>query len=85
MAPALHDSLAELAAAAGVTLTAPAPADAGPAAGEPWNGYDGQTVKEITSRIAKLDDDERARVRAYEEAHKGRAGVVKAAKRSATG
>jgi hypothetical protein len=83
MAPALHDSLAELAAAAGVELSAAAPADAGADGAAPWKGYDDQTVKEIRTRIAGLDDEERARVRAYEESHKARAGVIKAAKRRA--
>jgi hypothetical protein len=68
----------ELAGPAGVDGAAP---DAG--TGGPWAGYDEQTVKEITGRIADLDDDARAGVREYEQAHKKRAGVLKAAKRSA--
>jgi diacylglycerol O-acyltransferase len=75
LAPALRESMAELAAAAGV---------GGDGSAEPWAGYDEHTVKEITSRIADLDDDARAGVRAYEEANKKRAGVIKAAGRSAT-
>jgi diacylglycerol O-acyltransferase len=75
LAPALRESMQELADAAGV----------GGDSAEPWKGYDEQTVKEITTRIADLDDDARASVRAYEEKNKKRAGVVKAAKRSAAG
>jgi hypothetical protein len=55
----------------------------GSGSGQAWAGYDQQTVKEITSHIADLDDDARADVRQYEQAHKKRAGVIKAAKRSA--
>lgn len=84
MAPALHESLGELAAAAGVKLTAPAPADAGAASDgdEPWRGYDSQKAKEVTKRLGDLADAERARVRAYEKAHKGRKSVLKAARRA---
>ena len=47
---------------------------------EPWPGYDELRVEEI--RAALADDDERAeRVRAYERAHKNRAGVLSAAER----
>jgi diacylglycerol O-acyltransferase / wax synthase len=72
LAPSLRESMEELAVAAGVGGN-----------GAPWAGYDDQTVKEITTRIADLGDDARAGVREYEQAHKKRAGVLKAAKRSA--
>ncbi len=76
LAPALHESLAELAEAAGVKLSSSDP-------GEPWKGYGDQTVKEIAARLADLGDSEHARVRDYEQGHKARAGVLKAAQRGA--
>ena len=48
---------------------------------EPWPGYDELTVDEIRTALADADDDRRARVRTYERAHKGRAGVLTAAER----
>jgi ferritin-like metal-binding protein YciE len=48
---------------------------------EPWPGYDELTVDEIRTALADADDDRRARVRTFERAHKGRAGVLTAAER----
>jgi ferritin-like metal-binding protein YciE len=48
---------------------------------EPWPGYDELTVDEIRTVLVNADDDRRARVRTYERAHKGRAGVLTAAER----
>jgi hypothetical protein len=38
-------------------------------------------VDEIRTALADADDDRRARVRTFERAHKGRAGVLTAAER----
>ena len=49
-------------------------------ADEPWEGYDALTVEEIRAQLG--EDDERAdAVRAYERAHKNRAGVMSAVER----
>lgn len=49
---------------------------------EPWPGYDELTADEVRAVLSEGDDDDRAReVRAYERAHKNRAGVLKAAER----
>jgi ferritin-like metal-binding protein YciE len=48
---------------------------------EPWPGYDELTVDEIRTALDDADDDRTARVRAYERAHKNRAGVLTAAER----
>lgn len=49
--------------------------------GEPWPGYDSQTVAEIESRLAGAGDQLSRRTRTYERSHKNRAGVIAAAKR----
>jgi hypothetical protein len=49
---------------------------------EPWSGYDALTADEVREALRNSDDEERARkVRAYERAHKNRAGVIVAAER----
>ena len=50
---------------------------------EPWPGYDELTADEVRAMIAEGDDDRAKRVRAYERAHKNRAGVLKATDRQA--
>ena len=52
-------------------------------ADEPWPGYDELTADEVRAMIAEGDDDRAKRVRAYERAHKNRAGVLKATDRQA--
>ena len=48
---------------------------------EPWPGYDELTVAELQTALGEADDDRVKAVRAYERAHKGRAGVLKATER----
>ena len=48
---------------------------------EPWPGYDELTVSELETALGKADDDRVKTVRAYERAHKARAGVLKATER----
>jgi hypothetical protein len=48
---------------------------------EPWPGYDELTADEVRAMLADGDDDRVKQVRAYERAHKNRAGVMKAAER----
>ena len=48
---------------------------------EPWPGYDELTAAEIQSVLSEGDDDRAKQVRAYERAHKNRAGVLEAAER----
>ena len=48
---------------------------------EPWAGYDELTVAEVQAVLSEGDDDRAKQVRAYERAHKNRAGVLKAAER----
>jgi ferritin-like metal-binding protein YciE len=48
---------------------------------EPWPGYDELNVEAIRTQLAGADDDRTKRVRAYERAHKNRAGVLSAAER----
>ncbi|HET9073111.1 MAG TPA: DUF892 family protein [Solirubrobacteraceae bacterium] len=48
---------------------------------EPWPGYDEQTAAQISAQLADGDPGQAERVRAYERAHKDRAGVLKAAER----
>jgi ferritin-like metal-binding protein YciE len=48
---------------------------------EPWSGYDELTVSELETALGKADDDRVKTVRAYERAHKARAGVLKATER----
>jgi ferritin-like metal-binding protein YciE len=50
---------------------------------EPWPGYDELTADEVRAVLAEADDDRVGEVRAYERAHKNRAGVLKAAEREA--
>ena len=48
---------------------------------EPWTGYDELTAAEVQAVLAEGDDDRAEQVRAYERAHKNRAGVLKATER----
>ena len=48
---------------------------------EPWAGYDELTAAEVQAVLSEGDDDRARQVRAYERAHKNRAGVLKAAER----
>ncbi len=48
---------------------------------EPWAGYDELTAAEVQAVLAEGDDERAEQVRSYERAHKGRAGVLKAAER----
>ena len=48
---------------------------------EPWTGYDELTAAEAQAALADADDDRARQVRAYERAHKNRAGVLRAAER----
>jgi ferritin-like metal-binding protein YciE len=48
---------------------------------EPWPGYDEQNVSEITAELREADADLVEQVRAYEQAHKKRASVLKATER----
>jgi ferritin-like metal-binding protein YciE len=50
---------------------------------EPWPGYDELTADEVRAVLAEGDDDRVREVRAYERAHKNRAGVLKATEREA--
>jgi ferritin-like metal-binding protein YciE len=47
--------------------------------GEPWPGYDEQTVEEIRKALGKLDEQRAKEVRSYERSHKKRSGVLAAA------
>jgi ferritin-like metal-binding protein YciE len=47
----------------------------------PWPGYDEQTVEEIGDRLAKASESKARAARAYEKAHKNRAGVIETADR----
>jgi ferritin-like metal-binding protein YciE len=49
---------------------------------EPWPGYDKEPAGQIVSRLAGASESERARVRAYERAHKRRATVLDATERA---
>jgi ferritin-like metal-binding protein YciE len=48
---------------------------------EPWPGYDELNVADVQAVLSEGDDDRVAQVRAYERAHKNRAGVLNAAER----
>ncbi len=48
---------------------------------EPWPGYDELTVAEIQAVLDEGDEQRAKDVAAYEQAHKNRAGVIKAAER----
>ena len=48
---------------------------------EPWPGYDELTAAEVQAVLSEGDDERAQQVRAYERAHKNRAGVLKAAER----
>ena len=50
-------------------------------ADEPWAGYDELTVSEVQAVLGEGDDERAKQVRAYERAHKNRAGVLEAAER----
>jgi ferritin-like metal-binding protein YciE len=52
-------------------------------AAEPWPGYDELTADEVRAVLAEGDEERIKEVRAYERAHKNRAGVIKAAERQA--
>ena len=51
---------------------------------EPWAGYDELTAAEVQTALSAGDDDLAKKVRSYERAHKGRAGVLKSAERELT-
>src|SRR4051812_31537204 len=51
---------------------------------EPWPGYDELTAAEVQAVLAEGDEDRANEVRAYERAHKNRAGVLQAAERELT-
>lgn len=77
----LYASLTELGEAAGVAVETPPPAagDSGLSPdGEPWPGYDEQTVAVIRRAVAEFDRGALARVDEYERRHKGRKGVGRA-------
>ncbi|HEX5617636.1 MAG TPA: hypothetical protein VFX51_04420, partial [Solirubrobacteraceae bacterium] len=48
---------------------------------EPWPGYDELTAAEIQAALSDGDDERAHQVRAYERAHKNRAGVLQATER----
>jgi ferritin-like metal-binding protein YciE len=48
---------------------------------EPWPGYDELTAAEVQAVLGEGDEDRANQVRAYERAHKNRAGVLQAAER----
>ena len=48
---------------------------------EPWAGYDELTAAEVQAVLSEGDDDRARQVRAYERAHKNRAGVLTATER----
>jgi ferritin-like metal-binding protein YciE len=48
---------------------------------EPWPGYDDLSAADVQAALGEADDDRAKTVRSYERAHKGRAGVLKAAER----
>ena len=50
-------------------------------AAQPWPGYDDQTVEEIGSRLERASAGKARAARAYEKAHKNRAGVIEATER----
>ena len=76
----LHASLTELGEAAGVAVETPPPAGASGLSpdGEPWPGYEEQTVADIRRVVAELDPWALAQVDEYERRHKGRKGVRRA-------
>jgi ferritin-like metal-binding protein YciE len=53
-------------------------------ASEPWAGYDELTATEVQAVLSEGDEDRAKQVRAYERAHKNRAGVLNAAERELT-
>jgi ferritin-like metal-binding protein YciE len=55
-----------------------------PRAGEPWTGYERQSVGEIAATLGDASDARVERVRNYEEDHKKRSGVIHAAERELT-
>jgi hypothetical protein len=58
---------------------APGPAPGQPEVGsEPWDGYDEQSVAEITTQLGDLSDEDLDALAAYEASHKNRKGVMDA-------
>ncbi|HEX3833694.1 MAG TPA: DUF892 family protein [Solirubrobacteraceae bacterium] len=51
---------------------------------EPWAGYDELTAAEVQAVLGQGDEERVKGVRAYEQAHKNRAGVLRAAERELT-
>ena len=51
---------------------------------EPWPGYDELTAADVQSALSDANDARVKKVRAYERAHKNRAGVLKASERELT-
>ena len=51
---------------------------------EPWPGYDELTAAEVQAVLSEGDEDRVKQVRSYEQSHKDRAGVLKAAERELT-
>src|SRR5215212_4485568 len=51
---------------------------------EPWAGYDELSVSEVRAVLGEGDEERAKQVRAYERAHKNRAGVLEAAERERT-
>jgi 1-acyl-sn-glycerol-3-phosphate acyltransferase len=49
--------------------------------GEPWQGYDELTVREVVARLPSHGDEVVDAVRSYEQGRKGRKGVMSAAER----
>ncbi|MFO0694338.1 MAG: hypothetical protein U0230_12330 [Polyangiales bacterium] len=71
--PATTKTAASAASSDPVTAKEPAPAKA------PLTGYDDLSAKEIVARLERVSDDKAAAVLAYEQAHKKRATIVRAA------
>lgn len=53
-------------------------------AGEPWPGYDEETVADVEAHLSEADEDQFAAVREYERSHKDRVGVLRATERRLT-
>jgi hypothetical protein len=49
-----------------------------PTLANPINGYDTLTVDQVVSQLDMLDDGQKAQILAYEQANKGRVGIVNA-------
>jgi ferritin-like metal-binding protein YciE len=74
-APATPESAPSAAASAPATSEAPS------AGGEPWAGYDGQNVRQITARLSDADGALARAVVEYERTHKNRSSVIAAAQK----